>query len=62
MPKCIICHEHEREATIPDRNDYPSRRKKLCSECHGDRLKHDLIDILEIEKKRNEQRSKRSEV
>ena len=48
--KCIICGK--KEATIPDRNEYPSRRKKICVDCHSDRLRHDFIDVLEAEKRR----------
>ena len=51
MAKCIICHE--REATIKDRNEAPwGKRKRLCSECHVNRLKNDFVDILEIERKK----------
>jgi hypothetical protein len=51
MSKCIICHTNE--ATIPDRNTMSSR-KKICPECHSNRLKNDLIDIMIIEKRRME--------
>lgn len=50
MAKCIICGE--KQATVRDRNEPWSRRKKLCVDCHVNRLKNDFIDILEIEKKR----------
>lgn len=50
MMKCIVCHTNE--ATIPDRNNPMSSRKKICSICHSNRLKNDFIDILIIEKKR----------
>ena len=50
--KCIICGE--KEATVPDRNEYPSKRKKLCIDCHSNRLKNDFVDILLIERKRRQ--------
>lgn len=47
--KCIICHE--KEATVIDRNDYPfAKKKKLCADCHTERLQNDMIDILIVEK------------
>ena len=49
--KCIICHE--REATVRDRNNPTSPRKKLCMECHADRLKSDFINILTKEVQKN---------
>ena len=51
--KCIICHE--REATVLDRTEGCfAKRKKLCLECHANRLKNDFIDIALIERKRRE--------
>lgn len=41
--KCIVCHE--REAVVPDRNTM-SRHKRLCIECHAERLQEDLKQIL----------------
>ena len=52
MPKCIICNINE--ATIPDRNEPWSNRKKVCQKCHSERLKNDFVDILEIERRRRE--------
>ena len=50
-PICIICKTNE--ATIKDRDEAPwGKRKKLCPECHSNRLKNDFITIAEIEKKR----------
>ena len=43
MSKCIRCHA--REAVLPDRYSM-SPRKKICRECHADRLKGDLKVIL----------------
>lgn len=59
--KCIVCGE--REATVPDRNQggIGRRIKKVCSVCHQNRLKNDLVDILLIEKKRNELRKNATE-
>jgi hypothetical protein len=52
MTKCIICNVNE--ATIPDRNEPWSNRKKVCQKCHSERLKNDFVDILEIERRRRE--------
>lgn len=41
---CIICHE--RPAELPDR-DSMSRTKKVCRECHSDRLRRDLKAIAQ---------------
>lgn len=50
-PICIICRE--RKATIRDRNEAPwGKRKRICQQCHENRLRNDMVDILEIEKKR----------
>ena len=49
MSKCIKCRE--KEATVPDRES-GSRRKRLCSDCHSERLKDDLRYILHVESKR----------
>ena len=51
--KCIVCGE--REATVFDRNEGCfAKKKKVCLECHSNRLKNDFLDILIIEKKREE--------
>jgi hypothetical protein len=43
-PICRICHLNV--ATVPDR-DIPGRPiKRLCSECHAERLRGDLRRIL----------------
>lgn len=47
MSKCIICGE--KEATVPDRNTLSSR-KKVCKDCHAERLKDDLVYILLAQK------------
>ena len=49
MAKCIICGQ--KEATIPDRDSFSSR-KKLCADCHGIRLKNDLLNIMDVERRR----------
>ena len=41
--KCVICHEQE--ATIPDR-EKGGRQKRLCAQCHAERLKADVLFIL----------------
>jgi hypothetical protein len=50
--KCIICGK--REATVPDRNQM-SRKKRLCSQCHSDRLRTDLTNILNGWKRKEEE-------
>lgn len=53
MAKCIICRENE--ATIPDRNEAPwGKRKKVCSDCHANRLKNDFVTVCEVERKRRQ--------
>ena len=49
---CIICRK--RKAELPDRNYQGIGRpiKKICKECHSERLKGDLVGILETERKR----------
>lgn len=49
MSLCIICHTND--TTVPDRNS-GSNKKKLCSNCHAERLKNDLREILAIAKRR----------
>ena len=41
----------KKEATIPDRDSFSSR-KKLCADYHGIRLKNDLLNIMEVERRR----------
>ncbi len=48
--KCIICHK--KLATVPDRNNFPSRRKKLCSDCHSKRLANDIVNVIAIKKRK----------
>ena len=51
--KCIVCND--KEATVPDRNEGCfAKRKKVCSDCHANRLKNDFINILLVERKRRE--------
>lgn len=49
---CVICGE--KPATVVDREEGPwAKKKKLCADCHVNRLKNDLITVLEVEKKRS---------
>ena len=41
---CIICREHPAE--LPDRNAMGRPIKKVCRECHRDRLRDDLRRIM----------------
>lgn len=44
---CIVCNERPRE--VPDRNCMPGRPiKRVCRQCHGERLRGDLNRILEL--------------
>jgi hypothetical protein len=56
MSLCIICHTHY--ATVPDRYS-GSSRKRLCFNCHADRLKGDLRDIIN---RYNKQKREREEM
>ena len=52
-PICKLCHE--RPATVPDRNSGSLKfRREVCTECHAERLRGDLIYIMEVEQKRAE--------
>lgn len=50
IKKCCICRK--KPATVPDRNIQFSQIKKLCDDCHGSRLKGDLIEIIDLERKK----------
>lgn len=47
---CIICGKNE--ATIPDRNNFPSRKKEICENCHLERLRNDMIAISDRHKQK----------
>ena len=49
MKKCIVCHK--REAQLPDRST-TSMRKRVCRECHAERLRGDLVHVLTVHEKR----------
>ena len=51
---CIICGVNE--VTVPDRNYENIGRmvKKVCGECHGARLRGDMVHIMECHRKRRE--------
>lgn len=38
--KCVVCHE--REAQVPDRERMGRPVKRVCRECHTERLRGDL--------------------
>lgn len=48
-PICKLCRE--RPAEVPDRNR-PSTmfRREICRECHADRLRGDLVNVLHAAK------------
>ena len=41
-------------ATVPDRNQM-SRKKRLCNQCHSERLRNDLTNILNGWKRKEEE-------
>jgi len=44
MSLCILCRVNE--ATVPDRERMGRPIKRVCRECHTDRLRGDLIAIM----------------
>ena len=51
---CIVCHE--RPPTVPDRNSMGKPTKKVCSECHAERLRQDVVRIINSERAKNAKR------
>jgi hypothetical protein len=49
---CVLCHQ--RPAAVPDRERMGKPIKRVCRECHAARLRGDLVEILEVERKRRE--------
>ncbi len=41
--KCVVCKTNE--ATVPDRNDEPRYRIRVCADCHAGRLSGDMREI-----------------
>lgn len=41
---CTVCRE--RQAVLPDRNRAPSMIRRICRECHADRLQGDIQHAL----------------
>jgi len=52
MSLCVICRS--RKATVPDRERMGRPVKRVCRECHTERLRRDLARVLELEAKRHE--------
>ena len=52
MKMCIRCNE--RPAEVPDRRTYIGGRfiKKVCTVCHNNLLRGDLIKIIDLENER----------
>lgn len=48
--KCRACEVMK--ATVPDRDDWPRYRIRLCADCHADRLRGDLEAIAAIKRSR----------
>ena len=51
-PICKLCRQ--RPATVPDRNRTASVRfrREVCSDCHAERLRGDLLAIIDHERRR----------
>ena len=56
MSLCVVCHT--RKAELPDRQVTGRMVKRVCRECHHDRLRGDLIRILDVERARRIQAQK----
>lgn len=52
--KCIVCNVNEAE--VPDRERMGRPIKRVCKQCHSDRLKGDLLHILKVEAEKKERR------
>lgn len=51
MPKvCIICHERPPE--VPDRAQMGRPIKRVCRQCHAERLRGDVVRVMEDHVKR----------
>jgi len=47
---CIVCHQ--RTAVVPDRERMGRPTPRICRECHTERLRGDMVEILRIERLR----------
>ena len=45
--KCILCRE--RPAEVPDREQMGRLIKRVCRQCHGERLRGDLVEVLKVQ-------------
>lgn len=45
MKMCKLCGKNPE--AVPDR-DTPSLAKRVCSECHANRIRDDMVKILEL--------------
>ncbi len=52
MSLCIVCHR--RPAEVPDRERMGRPIKRVCRPCHQERLRGDIIEILEAKRRRDE--------
>lgn len=48
--KCVVCLM--RPAVVPDRNRMGRPFPQVCRECHADRLREDLVVIIQEDEKR----------
>ncbi len=53
--KCVVCRE--REAVLPDRERMGRPVKRICRECHAERLIGDLKHCLDVHNRKKEQRA-----
>lgn len=52
---CELCHKNY--ATLPDRERGGSPVKRICSDCHAERLRGDMACILNASRKRQHDRN-----
>ncbi len=55
MTKCQICKV--RKASVPDRDDWPRYRIRLCEDCYAERLGGDLKIIIEHEDRKRHRKA-----
>lgn len=49
---CVWCGKNE--AAVPINRGIGRFKKQICTHCHAERLKEDILHILEVEKKKRE--------
>lgn len=54
---CIVCGKNQ--AVLPDRERMGRRVARVCRECHGERLRGDLRQVMVAHQKQEEERAAR---